>query len=220
MSAQVDTLEAAGATKIYREKISGVRADRPQLVKSCFPPQAASDVVLVTKLIGLVVRPVSFSHLIDRIGKGPRRIPLTRRPAVGHFKPAGSAALGRSWPPSRSLSASSSVSALARAVGGRRRMASNLAANPSSRPISGLRPSSGGLQAKPWHRSRGATRSISRPFRGRDGTDQCAMTAQRPWDDSLGEQISCCKHFSWPSAKRALYGPLNATDRLHNGQRP
>ena len=33
LSAQVEALEAAGATKIYREKISGVRADRPQLAK-------------------------------------------------------------------------------------------------------------------------------------------------------------------------------------------
>ena len=33
LSAQVEALEAAGATKIYREKISGVRADRSQLAK-------------------------------------------------------------------------------------------------------------------------------------------------------------------------------------------
>jgi hypothetical protein len=33
LTAQIETLKAAGADPIYREKVSGVRADRPQLAK-------------------------------------------------------------------------------------------------------------------------------------------------------------------------------------------
>ena len=68
LSAQVEALEAAGATKIYREKISGVRADRPQLAKLMASLQPR-DVVLVAKLDRLGRSTRELLDLIDRIGK-------------------------------------------------------------------------------------------------------------------------------------------------------
>src|SRR6202007_2310832 len=49
LSGQIAALKDAGATTIYREKISGVRADRPQLGK-LMAQIAPGDIVLVTKL--------------------------------------------------------------------------------------------------------------------------------------------------------------------------
>ena len=68
LSAQVEALEAAGATKIYREKISGVRADRSQLAKLMASLQPG-DVVLVAKLDRLGRSTRELLDLIDRIGK-------------------------------------------------------------------------------------------------------------------------------------------------------
>ena len=48
LSRQIEALEAAGATTIYREKISGVRADRPQLAK-LMAALKPGDVVLVSQ---------------------------------------------------------------------------------------------------------------------------------------------------------------------------
>ena len=49
LTAQLEALKAAGATKIYQEKISGVRADRPQLAK-LMAALKPGDSVVVTKL--------------------------------------------------------------------------------------------------------------------------------------------------------------------------
>ena len=61
LSGQLETLNAAGTTKVYREKVSGVRAQRPQLAKlmaSLMP----GDVVVVTKLDRLGGRPGNCSN--------------------------------------------------------------------------------------------------------------------------------------------------------------
>jgi DNA invertase Pin-like site-specific DNA recombinase len=68
LTGQIDALEAGGATMIYREKISGVRADRPQLGK-LMAALKPGDAVLVTKLDRLGRSTRELLDLIDRIGK-------------------------------------------------------------------------------------------------------------------------------------------------------
>ncbi len=68
LSAQIDALKAAGAETIYREKVSGVRADRPQLAK-LMASLKPGDVVMVTKLDRLGRSTRELLELIERIGK-------------------------------------------------------------------------------------------------------------------------------------------------------
>jgi DNA invertase Pin-like site-specific DNA recombinase len=68
LTGQLATLKAAGTDPIYREKISGVRADRPQLAKLMASLQAG-DVVVVTKLDRLGRSTRELLDLIERIGK-------------------------------------------------------------------------------------------------------------------------------------------------------
>jgi DNA invertase Pin-like site-specific DNA recombinase len=67
-ASQVEALKAAGATTIYREKVSGARADRPQLAK-LMASLKAGDLVVVTKLDRLGRSTRELLELIDRIGK-------------------------------------------------------------------------------------------------------------------------------------------------------
>jgi DNA invertase Pin-like site-specific DNA recombinase len=68
LSGQLDALKAAGAAPIYREKISGARADRPQLAK-LMASLKPGDVVTVTKLDRLGRSTSELLDLIERIGK-------------------------------------------------------------------------------------------------------------------------------------------------------
>ena len=68
LSGQLAALKAAGATTIYREKVSGVRANRPQLAK-LMAGLGAGDVVVVTKLDRLGRSTRELLDLIDRISK-------------------------------------------------------------------------------------------------------------------------------------------------------
>jgi DNA invertase Pin-like site-specific DNA recombinase len=64
---QLAALETAGCVKVYREKLSGARSDRPQLAKA-LAALDEGDVLLVTRL--------------DRLARF-RRNPVSRSPA-GH----------------------------------------------------------------------------------------------------------------------------------------
>lgn len=68
LTLQVQALRDAGAVRIYQEKVSGVRADRPQLAK-LMHDLAPGDVVVVTKLDRLGRSTRELLELIDRIGK-------------------------------------------------------------------------------------------------------------------------------------------------------
>src|SRR6476469_7924970 len=68
LTGQLEALKAAGAETIYREKISGARADRPQLAKM-MASLKAGDVVTVTKLDRLGRSTRELLELIERISK-------------------------------------------------------------------------------------------------------------------------------------------------------
>jgi DNA invertase Pin-like site-specific DNA recombinase len=68
LAGQLEALKAAGAETIYREKISGARADRPQLAK-LMAALKAGDTVLVSKLDRLGRSTRELLDLIERIGK-------------------------------------------------------------------------------------------------------------------------------------------------------
>jgi DNA invertase Pin-like site-specific DNA recombinase len=68
LSGQLAGLKAAGADPIYREKISGARADRPQLGR-LMARLMPGDIVAVTKLDRLGRSTRELLELIDRIGK-------------------------------------------------------------------------------------------------------------------------------------------------------
>ena len=68
LTGQIEALKAAGAGTIYREKVSGARADRPQLTK-LMAGLNAGDVVIVPKLDRLGRSTRELLDLIDRIGK-------------------------------------------------------------------------------------------------------------------------------------------------------
>ena len=68
LSAQLEALKVAGAATIYKEKVSGVRADRPQLAK-LMASLKAGDIVIVTKLDRLGRSTRELLELMERIGK-------------------------------------------------------------------------------------------------------------------------------------------------------
>src|SRR3984957_7371456 len=68
LTAQLEALKHAGAETIFREKVSGVRADRPQLAK-LMAKLMPGDIVVVTKLDRLGRSTRELLELIEHIGK-------------------------------------------------------------------------------------------------------------------------------------------------------
>ncbi len=68
LTAQLEALKAAGAATIYKEKVSGVRADRPQVAK-LMAALKTGDIVIVTKLDRLGRSTRELLELMERIGK-------------------------------------------------------------------------------------------------------------------------------------------------------
>ena len=71
LAAQVAQLKAAGAETIFKEKVSGVRADRPQLRKALAALEP-DDVFLVTRLDRLARSTRDLLNILDEIGKRVR----------------------------------------------------------------------------------------------------------------------------------------------------
>jgi DNA invertase Pin-like site-specific DNA recombinase len=65
---QIAALRAAGATMIYKEKVSGIRADRPQLAKM-IKALGAGDVVVVSRLDRLARSTRDLLNIVDAIAK-------------------------------------------------------------------------------------------------------------------------------------------------------
>src|SRR5918994_269731 len=80
LDAQIAQLKAAGAEKVFREKVSGARADRPELAR-LLRSLAAGDRVLVTRL--------------DRLARSTRDL-LNTLAAIGDKK-AGFPSLNDAW---------------------------------------------------------------------------------------------------------------------------
>ena len=88
LSAQLASLKAAGCTQIYREKISGVRADRPQLHK-LMASLRSGDVVIVTKLDRLGRSTRELLNLLDQIDKAGAKFRSIGDPAWNTETPTG-----------------------------------------------------------------------------------------------------------------------------------
>jgi DNA invertase Pin-like site-specific DNA recombinase len=68
LEAQVAQLKAAGAEKIFKEKVNGARADRPQL-KKALAALGPDDVLLVTRLDRLARSTRDLLNVLDEIAK-------------------------------------------------------------------------------------------------------------------------------------------------------
>lgn len=66
LEAQLEALKAAGAEKIFREKISGAKADRPELARA-LKALEPGDTLLVTRLDRLARSTVDLLNIVDHL---------------------------------------------------------------------------------------------------------------------------------------------------------
>jgi hypothetical protein len=92
LTGQLEALKHAGAETIFREKVSGVRADRPQLVK-LMASLKVGYIVVVTKLDRLGRATRELLEVIERIGKAGASF-RSLGFAVGYVQFAGPAVVG------------------------------------------------------------------------------------------------------------------------------
>jgi DNA invertase Pin-like site-specific DNA recombinase len=68
LTLQEEQLKAAGCTKIFSEKMSGARSDRPKLAR-LIKAVDSGDIVIVTRLDRLARSTLDLLNVIDRIAK-------------------------------------------------------------------------------------------------------------------------------------------------------
>jgi DNA invertase Pin-like site-specific DNA recombinase len=68
LALQQEALKAAGCEKVYAEKISGARSDRPQLARM-LKALAPGDTIIVTRLDRLARSTLDLLHTVDAITK-------------------------------------------------------------------------------------------------------------------------------------------------------
>ena len=88
LAGQDADLRKAGAAKVYREKISGVAARRPQLEK-LLHIIAPGDVVLVTRLDRLARSTRDLLNILDKIGKADAQFKSLRETWADTTTPVG-----------------------------------------------------------------------------------------------------------------------------------
>jgi DNA invertase Pin-like site-specific DNA recombinase len=66
LDSEVEALKAAGCDKIFREKVSGARADRPQLLR-LLAAIGSGDVLIVSRLDRLARSPRDLLNILDTL---------------------------------------------------------------------------------------------------------------------------------------------------------